>query len=125
MSFAASYAINEEIVSSAAAGPLVYDQKATAPVISTKSPIICCRILPAKYYQHGGGAASGVIQATPSTNCMRSVCFGSQIAPRTQILLFAIRPEVLVNKQLKQAQRLYEKNQQGPRRLYAKYQQHA
>lgn len=36
------------------------------------------------------------------------------VAPRTQILIIRDRDrEVLVNKKLKQAQRLYEKNQQG------------
>ncbi|MGQ7145176.1 phosphotransferase RcsD, partial [Escherichia sp. SS-MK2] len=40
--------------------------------------------------------------------------FRSQVAPRTQIFIIRDQDrEVLVNKKLKQAQRLYEKNQQG------------
>lgn len=46
-------------------------------------------------------------------NCMKSVS-SAAVSPRTQIFIIRDQDrEVLVNKKLKQAQRLYEKNQQG------------
>ncbi len=45
---------------------------------------------------------------------MKSASIAAGVAPRTQILIIRDQDrEVLVNKKLKQAQRLYEKNQQG------------
>ncbi|MBK0224559.1 phosphotransferase RcsD, partial [Salmonella enterica subsp. enterica serovar Infantis] len=56
----------------------------------------------------------GVIQATINNELYEIRLFRSQIAPRTQIFIIRDQDrEVLVNKKLKQAQRLYEKNQQG------------
>jgi two-component system sensor histidine kinase RcsD len=56
----------------------------------------------------------GVIQATINNELYEIRQFRSQVAPRTQIFIIRDQDrEVLVNKKLKQAQRLYEKNQQG------------
>ncbi|HEB5402898.1 TPA: phosphotransferase RcsD [Klebsiella pneumoniae] len=56
----------------------------------------------------------GVIQATVNNEQYEIRQYRSQVAPRTQILIIRDQDrEVLVNKKLKQAQRLYEKNQQG------------
>jgi two-component system sensor histidine kinase RcsD len=55
-----------------------------------------------------------VIQATVNNEQYEIRQYRSQVAPRTQILIIRDQDrEVLVNKKLKQAQRLYEKNQQG------------
>lgn len=54
------------------------------------------------------------IQATINNELYEIRMFRSQVAPRTQIFIIRDQDrEVLVNKKLKQAQRLYEKNQQG------------
>ncbi|MGC5204385.1 phosphotransferase RcsD, partial [Klebsiella pneumoniae] len=56
----------------------------------------------------------GIIQATINNELYEIRMFRSQVAPRTQIFIIRDQDrEVLVNKKLKQAQRLYEKNQQG------------
>lgn len=56
----------------------------------------------------------GVIQATVNNELYEIRQFRSQVSPRTQIFIIRDQDrEVLVNKKLKQAQRLYEKNQQG------------
>jgi two-component system sensor histidine kinase RcsD len=55
-----------------------------------------------------------VIQATINNELYEIRQFRSQVASRTQIFIIRDQDrEVLVNKKLKQAQRLYEKNQQG------------
>ncbi|MBR7399011.1 phosphotransferase RcsD, partial [Klebsiella variicola] len=55
-----------------------------------------------------------VIQATVNNELYEIRQFRSQVSPRTQIFIIRDQDrEVLVNKKLKQAQRLYEKNQQG------------
>lgn len=55
-----------------------------------------------------------MIQATINNELYEIRQFRSQVAPRTQIFIIRDQDrEVLVNKKLKQAQRLYEKNQQG------------
>ena len=107
-------AINEEIVSVLPLGLLVHDQEANRTVISNK---IADHLLPHLNLQNITSMADqhqGVIQATVNNELYEIRQFRSQVSPRTQI--FVIRDqdrEVLVNKKLKQAQRLYEKNQHG------------
>lgn len=107
-------AINEEIMSVLPLGLLVHDQEANRTVISNK---IADHLLPHLNLQNITSMADqhqGVIQATVNNELYEIRQFRSQVSPRTQI--FVIRDqdrEVLVNKKLKQAQRLYEKNQQG------------
>src|SRR5690606_25120661 len=105
---------NEEIVSVLPLGLLVHDQEANRTVISNK---IADHLLPHLNLQNITSMADqhqGVIQATVNNELYEIRQFRSQVSPRTQI--FVIRDqdrEVLVNKKLKQAQRLYEKNQHG------------
>lgn len=107
-------ALNEEIVSLLPLGLLVHDQEANRTVISNK---IADHLLPHLNLQNITSMADqhqGIIQATVNNELYEIRQFRSQVVPRTQI--FVIRDqdrEVLVNKKLKQAQRLYEKNQQG------------
>lgn len=107
-------ALNEEIVSQLPLGLLVHDLDSNRTVISNK---IADHLLPHLNLQNIIAMADqhqGVIQATINNELYEIRQFRSQIAPRTQI--FVIRDqdrEILVNKKLKQAQRLYEKNQQG------------
>jgi two-component system sensor histidine kinase RcsD len=107
-------ALNEEIVALLPLGLLVHDLDANRTVISNK---IADHLLPHLNLQNIIAMADqhqGVIQATINNELYEIRQFRSQIAPRTQI--FVIRDqdrEILVNKKLKQAQRLYEKNQQG------------
>jgi two-component system sensor histidine kinase RcsD len=107
-------AINEEIVSVLPLGLLVHDQEANRTVISNK---IADHLLPHLNLQNITSMADqhqGIIQATVNNELYEIRQFRSQVSPRTQI--FVIRDqdrEVLVNKKLKQAQRLYEKNQHG------------
>lgn len=107
-------AINEEIVSLLPLGLLVYDQEGNRTVISNK---IADHLLPHLNLQNITSMAEqhqGVIQATINNELYEIRLFRSQIAPRTQIFIIRDQDrEVLVNKKLKQAQRLYEKNQQG------------
>lgn len=107
-------ALNEEIVSQLPLGLLVHDLDSNRTVISNK---IADHLLPHLNLQNIIAMADqhqGVIQATVNNELYEIRQFRSQIAPRTQI--FVIRDqdrEILVNKKLKQAQRLYEKNQHG------------
>ena len=107
-------ALNEEIISVLPLGVLVHDQEANRTVMSNK---IADHLLPHLNLQNITSMADqhqGVIQATINNELYEIRQFRSQVASRTQI--FVIRDqdrEVLVNKKLKQAQRLYEKNQQG------------
>jgi len=107
-------ALNEEIVSILPLGLLVHDQEANRTIMSNK---IADHLLPHLNLQNITAMADqhqGVIQATINNELYEIRQFRSQVASRTQ--LFIIRDqdrEVLVNKKLKQAQRLYEKNQQG------------
>lgn len=107
-------AINEEIVSLLPLGLLVYDQEGNRTVISNK---IADHLLPHLNLQNITSMAEqhqGVIQATINNELYEIRLFRSQVAPRTQIFIIRDQDrEVLVNKKLKQAQRLYEKNQQG------------
>ncbi|RPH21833.1 phosphotransferase RcsD [Buttiauxella warmboldiae] len=107
-------ALNEEIVAQLPLGLLVHDLDSNRTVISNK---IADHLLPHLNLQNIIAMAEqhqGVIQATINNELYEIRQFRSQIASRTQI--FVIRDqdrEILVNKKLKQAQRLYEKNQQG------------
>ena len=107
-------ALNEEIVSLLPLGLLVHDQEANRTVISNK---IADHLLPHLNLQNITSMADqhqGVIQATVNNELYEIRQFRSQVAPRTQIFIIRDQDrEVLVNKKLKQAQRLYEKNQQG------------
>ncbi|MBB1201638.1 phosphotransferase RcsD [Enterobacteriaceae bacterium 89] len=107
-------AINEEIVSVLPLGLLVHDQESNRTIISNK---IADHLLPHLNLQNITSMADqhqGVIQATINNELYEIRQFRSQVAPRTQIFIIRDQDkEVLVNKKLKQAQRLYEKNQQG------------
>ena len=107
-------ALNEEIVSVLPLGVLVHDQEANRTVMSNK---IADHLLPHLNLQNITTMADqhqGVIQATINNELYEIRQFRSQVAPRTQIFIIRDQDrEVLVNKKLKQAQRLYEKNQQG------------
>lgn len=107
-------AINEEIVSLLPLGLLVHDQEANRTVISNK---IADHLLPHLNLQNTTSMAEqhqGVIQATINNELYEIRLFRSQISSRTQIFIIRDQDrEVLVNKKLKQAQRLYEKNQQA------------
>ncbi|MBM3072969.1 phosphotransferase RcsD [Lelliottia sp. RWM.1] len=107
-------ALNEEIVSVLPLGVLVHDQEANRTVMSNK---IADHLLPHLNLQNITTMADqhqGVIQATINNELYEIRQFRSQVASRTQIFIIRDQDrEVLVNKKLKQAQRLYEKNQQG------------
>ena len=107
-------AINEEIVSVLPLGLLVHDQESNRTLISNK---IADHLLPHLNLQNITSMADqhqGVIQATINNELYEIRQFRSQVAPRTQIFIIRDQDkEVLVNRKLKQAQRLYEKNQQG------------
>ncbi|MGY5956188.1 phosphotransferase RcsD [Kosakonia sp. AX9b] len=107
-------AFNEEIVSLLPLGLLVHDQEANRTVLSNK---IADHLLPHLNLQNITAMADqhqGVIQATVNNELYEIRQFRSQVASRTQIFIIRDQDrEVLVNKKLKQAQRLYEKNQQG------------
>ncbi|WP_434639625.1 phosphotransferase RcsD [Klebsiella sp. I138] len=107
-------AINEEIVSLLPLGLLVHDQEANRTIISNP---IADHLLPHLNLQNITNMADqhqGVIQATVNNELYEIRQYRSQVAPRTQIFIIRDQDrEVLVSKKLKQAQRLYEKNQQG------------
>ncbi|QQN45024.1 phosphotransferase RcsD [Raoultella sp. XY-1] len=107
-------AINEEIVSLLPLGLLVHDQEANRTIISNP---IADHLLPHLNLQNITNMADqhqGVIQATINNELYEIRQYRSQVAPRTQIFIIRDQDrEVLVNKKLKQAQLLYEKNQQG------------
>lgn len=107
-------AINEEIVSLLPLGLLVHDLESNRTVMSNK---IADHLLPHLNLQNITSMADqhqGVIQATINNELYEIRQFRSQAVPRTQIFIIRDQDrEVLVSKKLKQAQRLYEKNQQG------------
>ena len=110
----AQRAIHEEIVSLLPLGLLVHDLEANRTVISNP---IADHLLPHLNLQNIINMADqhqGVIQATVNNELYEIRQFRSQVSPRTQIFIIRDQDrEVMVNKKLKQAQRLYEKNQQG------------
>jgi two-component system sensor histidine kinase RcsD len=93
---------------------LVHDQEANRTVMSNK---IADHLLPHLNLQNITTMADqhqGVIQATINNELYEIRQFRSQVAPaRKSFIIRDQDREVLVNKKLKQAQRLYEKNQQG------------
>ncbi len=95
-------------------GLLVHDQEANRTIISNK---IADHLLPHLNLQNITSMADqhqGVIQATVNNELYEIRQFRSQVASRTQIFIIRDQDrEILVNKKLKQAQRLYEKNQPG------------
>lgn len=107
-------AINEEIVSLLPLGLLVHDQESNRTLISNK---IADHLLPHLNLQNITSMADqhqGVIQATINNELYEIRQYRSQVSGRMQIFIIRDQDrEVLVNKKLKQAQRLYEKNQQG------------
>ena len=100
-------AINEEIVSLLPLGLLVHDQEANRTIISNK---IADHLLPHLNLQNITSMAEqhqGIIQATINNELYEIRLFRSQVAPRTQIFIIRDQDrEVLVNKKLRQAQRL-------------------
>jgi two-component system sensor histidine kinase RcsD len=110
----AQRAIHEEIVSLLPLGLLVHDQETNRTVISNP---IADHLLPHLNLQNIINMVDqhqGVIQATVNNELYEIRQFRSQVSPRTQIFIIRDQDrEVLINKKLKQAQRLYEKNQQG------------
>lgn len=107
-------ALNEELVSLLPLGLLVHDPASRRTIISNP---IADHLLPHLNLQNIASLAEqhqGVIQATVDNEIYEIRQFSSQIIPRAQI--FVIRDqdrEILVNKKLRQAQKLFEKNQQG------------
>lgn len=107
-------ALNEEIVSLLPLGLLVHDPTSRRTIISNP---IADHLLPHLNLQNISSLAEqhqGVIQATVDNEIYEIRQFSSQVMPRAQI--FVIRDqdkEILVNKKLRQAQKLFEKNQQG------------
>ncbi|EOI5809733.1 phosphotransferase RcsD [Cronobacter sakazakii] len=107
-------ALNEEILSVLPLGLLVHDQESSRTIMSNK---IADHLLPHLNLQNITSMADqhqGIIQATVNNELYEIRLFRSQVVPRTQIFIIRDQDrEILVNKKLKQAQRLYEKNQQG------------
>ncbi len=107
-------ALNEEILSVLPLGILVHDIEHNRTVISNKTAEHLLPHLNLKNIITMADQHQGVIQATVNNELYEIRQYRSQIASRVQI--FVIRDqdkEILVSKKLKQAQRLYEKNQQG------------
>lgn len=107
-------ALNDELASLLPVGLLVHDQETNRSVISNK---IADHLLPHLNLQNIAAMADqhhGVIQATINNELYEIRQFRSQILPRTQIFIIQDQDrEILLARKLKQAQRLYEKNQQG------------
>lgn len=108
------HALHEEIITLLPLGVLVHDPVTRQTLISNP---VADTLLPHLNLQNIATMAEkhhGVLQATVDNEIYEIRQFSSQVVPRTQ--LFIIRDqdkEILVNKKLRQAQRLYEKNQQG------------
>lgn len=107
-------ALNEEIIALLPVGLLVYDKETNRMLASNK---IADHLLPhldlinitALAEQH-----QGVIQATINNELYEIRLFYSQITPNTQIFILRDQDrEMLANSKLKQAKKLYEKNQLG------------
>lgn len=105
-------ALNEEIVAQLPLGLLAWDPESRRTLISNPT---ADHLLPHLNLQNIAAMADqhqGVIQATVNNELYEIRLFRSQIVPRLQI--FVIRDqdkEILVNKKLRQAQVLYERNQ--------------
>jgi len=106
--------LNDDIITHLPLGFVAWDMEANRTIISNK---MADRLLPHLNLQKIMSMSKqhqGVIQATVNNELYEILQFRSQITPQTQ--LFFIRDqdrEILVNKKLKQAQNLYEKNQQA------------
>jgi len=104
--------LNEDIITHLPLGFVAWDLESNRTIISNK---IADRLLPHLNLQKIMSMSKqhqGVIQATVNNELYEILQFRSHITPQTQ--LFFIRDqdrEILVNKKLKQAQNLYEKNQ--------------
>jgi len=113
--------LNEEIVTLMPLGILAYDLDARRTVISNP---IADRLLPhlnLHKIMTMADQRQGVIQTTVNNELYEIQQFRSQVAPQIQI--FVIRDqdrEILVNKKMRQAQQLYEQNQQA-RRAFMKH----
>lgn len=107
-------ALNEEIISQLPVGLLVHDTEANRTIFSNK---IADYLLPHLDLSNISDLAEqhqGVIQATINNELYEIRLFYSQIAPHIQIFILRDQDkELLVNSKLKQARRLYEKNQLG------------
>ena len=107
-------AINEEVVSLLPLGLLVHNQELNHTLISNN---IADHLLPHLNLQNITSMAEqhqGVIQVTVNNALYEIRHYRSQVLPRAQIFIIRDQDkEILVNKKLKQAQRLYDKNQQA------------
>ena len=106
--------LNDDIITHLPLGFVAWDLEANRTIISNK---MADRLLPHLNLQKIMSMSQqhqGIIQATVNNELYEILQFRSHITPQTQ--LFFIRDqdrEILVNKRLKQAQNLYEKNQQA------------
>ncbi len=106
--------LNDDIITHLPLGFVAWDLEENRTIISNK---MADRLLPHLNLQKIMSMSKqqqGVIQATVNNELYEILQFRSHITPQTQ--LFFIRDqdrEILVNKKLKQAQNLYEKNQQA------------
>lgn len=107
-------ALNEEIVTLLPLGLIVQDIEANRTVLSNAS---ADQLLPHLNLQNIAALAArheGIIQATVNNELYEIRQFNSQTSPRLQIYVIRDQDkEILIDKKLRQAQRLYEKNQQG------------
>ena len=106
--------LNEDIVAHLPLGFIAWDLESSSTIISNK---MADRLLPHLNLQKIMSMSEqhqGVIQATVNNELYEILQFRSRITPQTQ--LFFIRDqdrEILVNKKLKQAQKLFDRNQQA------------
>lgn len=107
-------ALNEEILSVVPLGILVQDIENNRTVISNKMADNLLPHLNLKNIMSMADQHQGVIQATVNNELYEIRQYRSQIVSRVQIFIIRDQDkEILVTKKLRQAQRLYEKNQQG------------
>lgn len=106
--------LNDDIITHIPLGFVAWDLEANRKIISNK---MADRLLPHLNLQKIMSMSQqhqGIVQATVNNELYEILQFRSHITPQTQ--LFFIRDqdrEILINKRLKQAQNLYEKNQQA------------
>ena len=106
--------LNDDIITHLPLGFIAWDLEANRTILSNK---MADRLLPHLNLQKIISMSKqhqGIIQATVNNELYEILQFRSHITPQTQ--LFFIRDqdrEILVNKRLRQAQNLYEKNQQA------------
>lgn len=108
------HVLNDDIVTHLPLGFVAWDLESNRVIMSNK---LADRLLPHLNLQKIMSMSKqhqGIIQATVNNELYEVLQFRSHITPQTQ--LFFIRDqdrEILINKKLKQAQNLYEKNQQA------------